>query len=235
MNKRDRAANCFNIIIFLLTLFSTISMIIGFQFMGDIKVLSARNIAAFRYFTVDSNVLAGVVSLVYLIYMAGKKKDRKDQTQHTNSRTKGMPLWLTLLKLGATTGVSLTMMVTVFFLAPTSSRGFFALFMNSNFFFHFIIPVLCILSFVFFERPETKIKFKYSLTGIIPMVLYSIYYTTNILLHLENGKPTNRYDLYGFLGGKLSNAWFVIPAIYLMTWGFSILLWWGNKKANSKK
>jgi len=107
--------------------------------------------------------------------------------------------------------------------------------MNSNFFFHFIIPVLCILSFVFFERPETKIKFKYSLTGIIPMVLYSIYYTTNILLHLENGKPTNRYDLYGFLGGKLSNAWFVIPAIYLMTWGFSILLWWGNKKANSKK
>ena len=223
MKNKFIAATVFNCAIFALTLFSIISMMAGVQFMDNTTwEFSASNLAAFRYFTVDSNILAGIVALVYLIYTARKKRNI-------------MPRWLSFLKLAATTGVTLTMMVTVCFLAPVSDRGFFALFKNSNLFLHFVIPVLCIMSFIFFEPVEKQLRFSHTLIGIIPMFIYSIYYTTNVLLHLENGKPTFQYDLYGFLGGKLSNIWFVMPAIYSITWLFSLLLWFGNTKIVSKK
>ena len=246
MKNRFTIAAVLNLSILVLTLFATISMMIGFQFMDNTSWdFSAANFAAFRYFTVDSNVLAGIVSLVYLLFMARQKKKNAHTADKSAQDAKivtsaatyehSMTLWLTLLKLAATTGVTLTMMVTVFFLAPTSSRGFFALFKNSNLFFHFLIPVLCIVSFIFFERTAKPIRFSLTLAGIIPMLVYSVYYTVNILLHLENGQPISRYDWYGFLGGKLSNIWFVMPMIYLITWIFSILLWVGNKKGASGK
>ena len=224
MKSENKVSFILNLCILILTLFSIISMMAGFNFMDDTSwEFSAANFAAFRYFTVDSNVLAGIIALVYLVYIM------------RNKQTISIPKWLTLLKLAATTGVTLTMMVTVCFLAPTSSRGYFALFKNSNLFLHFVIPVLCIVSFIFFERPTVKISFPLTLTGIIPMFVYSVYYTANILIHLGNGQPLSKYDWYGFLGGKLSNIWFVMPAIYLLTWIFSIVLWLCNKKINLKK
>ena len=225
MKKTYSVSIILNIIIFLLVVFSIVSTVIGFQFMSSINVLSSTNFQAFRYFTVDSNILAGIVSLIYVIYMIRQKK-------RCNGGRIVIPRWFSMLKLASTTGVTLTMMVTVFFLAPASDRGYFALFMNSNLFMHFVIPALCIVSFIFFE-PTEKLRLSHTLTGIIPMFIYSIYYSLNILLHMENGQPNFKYDLYGFLGGKLSNIWFVMPAIYAITWIFSFLLWLGNKKRAS--
>ena len=216
-----------NAIIFVLTVFATISIVIGFQFMSNINVLSSKNLAAFRYFTVDSNIFAGIISLIYVLYVNSRKKKYPSEKIIT-------PRWLAMLKLAATTGVTLTMMVTVFFLAPSSNRGFFALFMNSNFFFHFFTPVLCILSFVFLE-PVENLRPIQTITGIIPMLLYSIYYITNIFLNMNDGKIDRNYDFYNFLNGNIYNAWFVVPAIILITWLFSFLLWLGNKKIASKK
>ena len=226
--KNNSVPIILNIIIIVLTLFATISMIIGFHFMDNSFEFSATNLAAFKYFTVDSNILAGIASLIYVLYIRSQRK------LNSGNQKLVLPPWLSLFKLASTTGVTLTMMVTVCFLAPSSSRGFFALFMNSNLFFHFIIQVLCIISFCFFESSE-KIRFPQTLMGIIPMFLYSIYYSLNILLHMQNGQIDFKYDWYGFLGGKLSNIWFVMPTIYIMTWLFSLLLWFGNKKIASRK
>ena len=99
---------------------------------------------------------------------------------------------------------------------------------------HLITPLLCIISFMFFE-PSKPQKFIISLTGIIPMMLYSFYYIPNILLHLENGQPSKTYDWYGFLQGGLNTAWFVLPFLYLITWIFAIALWALNKKLSVKK
>ncbi|MCR4735247.1 MAG: hypothetical protein K5829_09620 [Treponema sp.] len=223
MTGKRKSAFILNLIIFIFTLFATISMIIGFNFMDNTKVLSATSFKAFKYFTVDSNVFAGIISLVYLIYElspASKKKDR-------------LPKALYILKLAATTGVTLTMMVTVFFLAPRTTTTYFAYFKNSNLFMHLLTPLLCIISFIFFEAGE-KTKFPLSLSGIIPMLLYALYYMPNILLHLENGKTSHTYDWYGFLDGGLSTIWFVIPLLFSITWLFSIALWGLNKKIASK-
>jgi hypothetical protein len=202
--------------IFIFTLFATVSMIVGFQFMGDVRVLSSMNVAAFRYFTVDSNVFAGIVSLAYIIWKLSPSGRGHEQ----------LPKPLYVLKLAATTGVMLTMMVTVFFLAPRSKTTYFAYFMNANFFMHLITPLLCIISFVFFEPAQSgRAPFALSFTGVIPMVLYAFFYIPNILLHLEDGKTSRTYDWYGFLDGGLNTIYFVIPLLIIVTWLFALGLW----------
>lgn len=223
MNKRQKAVFVFNFLIFAFTLFATISMMTGFQFLGEKQVFSSKRIAAFKYFTVDSNIFAGLISLFYVIYSlspAGKKQEK-------------LPGFMYGLKLAATTGVTLTMMVTVFFLAPTGPIPYFAYFTNSNFFMHLITPLFCIISFILFESSE-KTPFKLSLTGTIPMLLYACFYMPNIILHLDNGKVDPKYDFYGFLAGGANSAWIVSPLLFLITWGFAIGLWALNKKLASK-
>ena len=218
MTKAEKGTLIFNCLIFIFTLFATISMIIGFQFMGEITVLSSRNFRAFKYFTVDSNVLAGLSSLAYVIFLILKNK----------GKIKEMPNFMHILQLAATSGVTLTMMVTVFFLAPRSTTTYFDYFMNSNLFMHLLTPLLCIISFIFFEK--ANISFVKTFYGIVPMILYAFYYIPNILLHLENGKVLPKYDWYGFLFAGLQTIWIVIPIILLLTWGFSLGLWTLNKK-----
>ncbi len=219
MKKREKTSVILNSLIFIFTLFATITMIIGFKFMGQFEVLSERNFKSFKYFTVDSNVFAGLVSLAYVIYKftaSGKKSEK-------------LPKAFYILKLAATTGVTLTMMVTVFYLAPTSDGNFLGYFKNSNFFMHLITPLLCIISFIFFEAAEAQ-KLVMSITGIIPMMLYSFFYTPNILLHLENGKVVKTYDWYNFLAAGVQSVWYVVPLIYFITWIFALGLWAANKK-----
>lgn len=219
MKTREKISIILNSLIFIFTLFATISMIVGFKFMGQFEVLSERNFKSFKYFTVDSNVFAGLISLAYVIYKftdSGKKSTK-------------LPKVFYILKLAATTGVTLTMMVTVFYLAPTSNGNFLRYFINSNFFMHLITPLLCIISFVFFEAAEAQ-KLVLSIPGIIPMLLYSFFYTPNVLLHLENGKPVKAYDWYNFLAAGAQSVWYVVPMLYVITWIFALSLWALNRK-----
>lgn len=219
MKTREKISIILNSLIFIFTLFATISMIIGFKFMGQFEVLSERNFKSFKYFTVDSNVFAGLISLAYVIYKftdSGKKSSK-------------LPKVFYILKLAATTGVTLTMMVTVFYLAPTSNGNFLRYFINSNFFMHLITPLLCIISFIFFETAEAQ-KFVMSIPGIIPMLLYSFFYTPNVLLHLENGRPVKAYDWYNFLAAGAQSVWYVVPMLYVITWIFALGLWALNRK-----
>ena len=222
MNKQHKAAFVLNVLIFVFTLFATISLVIGFKFMQDISVLSEKNFKSFRYFTIQSNLLAAIVALFYIIYKcrAGKNNDT-------------MPGWLYILKLAATTAVAFTMIITVGYLAPTSKNGYFSLFMNSNLFMHFLTPLLCIISFIFFE-PAEKTSFKLSFAGVIPAALYASFYTPNVLLHLKNGKPDPVYDWYGFLAFGLNTIWIVIPLLLVIAWLLSLCLWGCNKKIASK-
>ena len=224
MKSQEKISVILNTLIFVFTLFATVTLIIGFKFMGQIEVLSERNFKAFKYFTVDSNVFAGLVSLAYVIY----KFTANGKKQST------LPRAFYILKLAAATGVTLTMMVTVFYLAPTSNGNFLSYFMNSNFFMHLITPLLCIISFIFFEAAEPQ-KLVMSIPGIIPMMLYSFFYTPNILLHLENGKVVKAYDWYNFLAAGAQTVWFVVPLIYFITWIFALGLWALNRKLASER
>ena len=127
------------------------------------------------------------------------------------------------------------MLVTAFFLIPQFGENWAILYIDNNFFFHLTVPLLSIVTFIFFEPGTEDISLKDSLFGIITMLLYAAFYTTNIITHLGNGHPLKDYDWYGFLGGKLTNAIIAVPAMLLITWSISLGLLWGNRKINSKK
>ena len=222
MNKRQKTALVLNCLIVAFTIFATICVILGFKFMQDISILSEKNFKSFRYFTIQSNLLAALVALIYIIFKcspAGKNCEK-------------LPSWLYLLKLAASTAVAFTMFITVFYLAPTSKNGYFSLFMNSNLFMHFLTPMLCIISFIFFESAEKK-PLKTSFIGAIPAALYASFYTPNVLLHLDNGKVNPAYDWYHFLAFGLNTIWLVIPLLLLISWLLGLGIWALNRKLAS--
>ena len=50
MNKKQKASFVLNCLIFVFTVFATVSMLIGFNFMNGTKVLSSTSYKAFKFF-----------------------------------------------------------------------------------------------------------------------------------------------------------------------------------------
>ena len=230
MNKKQITSIILNCIIFVLVFFATFCMVAGIELMNDspeILAFTSSNLEAFKYFTVDSNVLAGLTALIFIIF----------QVRLAKGKITAIPKGIYALKLAATAGVTLTMLVTCCFLIPQFGEHWYILYMNNNLFFHFIIPVLCVITFCFFE-PIGLYKFSASWFGIIPMALYGIAYTINIAAHLNGPNPLKDYDWYNFLNGNLTNAFISIPLMLIVTWAISLGLWAINhyftKKSNNK-
>lgn len=217
--KRIRLSIVSNILIFVFTVFATVAMFTGFQFMGGDLPLAINGIEAFKYFTVESNVMMGIIALVFFIF----------EIRMLRKKTETIPTWIYDLKLIFTVGVTLTMLTTVVFLAPTTPFGYFSMFKNANLFYHFIIPLLSIITFLFFEGTN-KIRFRYTFIGVVPMILYAVFYVWNVLSHAENGSINMIYDWYGFFAGGTSNIICVVPIMIGSTYLISYLLWYFNRK-----
>ena len=100
---------------------------------------------------------------------------------------------------------------------------------NSNLFLHLIIPVLSIITFIFFEKTN-KFKTKDALFGIIPTLLYEVYYLINIIVHMENGKVSTIYDWYWFLQNGVWTAIVVGPFMIIISYLISLILYKLNKR-----
>ena len=209
-----------NIIIVLFTIFALIVMFNGFKFMhGYDIVLESTSLSMFRFFTVDSNMFMGITSLIFVIDEVNLLKGYKKEISRNHY----------ILKLMGTSGVSLTFFIVFAYLGPISKGGILSMLMNSNLFFHLIIPLLSIITFIFFER-NNKLSFKYSFYGIIPTLIYGLYYIINVLIHVENGKVSPIYDWYWFVQNGIWTAIIVVPIIFLISYIISLLLWKFNKK-----
>ena len=207
-----------NLIIVILTVIGTYYMLNGIEFMGHEDNLSATKIEMFRFYTVDSNVLMGIVSLLFLI----------SEIQILRCKKEKISRLLYILKLIGTVGTSLTFLTVVLYLGPISKNGMLSMFLNANLFFHLITPVLSIITFIFFEK-TSKLDFKCTFLGIIPMFIYGIVYTTNVLIHANNGKIDPIYDWYHFVQGGMYQLLFVIPIMFIVTYIISFMLWKLNK------
>ncbi|MBQ4031522.1 MAG: hypothetical protein II625_07180 [Bacilli bacterium] len=214
--KKVKKSLILNILIVILVLLGNIFMFNGIKFMPAQDLLTATKIEMFKFYTVDSNILIGIISLWLIIYecLLLRKKINK------------IPERVYILKLLGTAGIMLTFLVTLVFLTPR--YGFYAMYNNSNLFFHLIVPLLALTSYVFFEKHNNKLK--NALYGLLPMIIYSIYYTGAIIAHLKTDGLSYKYDFYGFLGGKMSNIIFALPIIYLITYLISLIIVFLNKK-----
>lgn len=218
-NKNIKASITLNITIFILVLFSSIMMFTGYKFMHRYEIiLESTKLGMLRFFTVQSNLFIGIISLLFAI----------DQINILKGRKKEISLFKYILKLMSTGAVFLTFFIVFVYLGPISKNGILSLLMNSNLFFHLIIPVLSIITFIFFEKTD-KIKFKYVLYGLIPTFLYGVYYLLNVLIHVENGRVSPLYDWYWFVQNGVWTALIVVPIIFLISYLLNLVLWVLNK------
>ena len=219
-NSKLKISLVLNSIIVLFTSLAFIIKINGIKFLdGYEPVVEKTKIEMFKLFTIDSNLFMGIVALIFVVleYQVLKGK-RKDISKN-----------MYILKLMSTTAVGLTFFVVFVYLGPITKGGIMSMLRNSNFFLHLVIPVLSIITFIFFEK-NNKLKLRYVSWGLVPTFVYAIFYLTNILIHMENHKVSPTYDWYWFLQNGVWTALIVAPIIILITYMISFILWKLNKK-----
>ena len=96
----------YNIIISIIVLLGTIFMYTGYHFMTNTRVLDEAGITSFKFYTVDSNVIVGVVALIMIIY----------EVLYLKNKIKEIPKYVYVLKYIGVVGVSLTFLVTLLLL-----------------------------------------------------------------------------------------------------------------------
>lgn len=208
-----------NIIISILTAVGFFITFAGIKFSKGVEpVLESSKLGVFKYFTVDSNLFMGIIALLFAIEEYKLLKDDR----------KSISTGLYKLKLMATVGVSLTFTVVFTYLGPSSTGGISSMLMNSNLFFHLLIPVLSMINFMFVERCN-KLIFKNSFLGLIPTALYSVFYCINILVHMKNGVVSTDYDFYWFVQNGWLSFIIVPPLMFFITYLISLILWRVNR------
>lgn len=218
--KKIKISIMLNTIISILALIATLIMFTGFKFMsGATPVLETTKLGMFKFFTVDSNIFMGVISIIFLIY----------EIKLLKGNIKEIPSIIYVLKLMSTVGVTLTFIVVFAYFVPITNFKILPMIMNSNLFFHLIIPVLSVINFIFFEATN-KLEYRYIFMGLIPSFMYGIFYLTNILIHIENHKVSVKYDFYYFVQNGIWASAIVIPIIFLITYIISLMLWKLNRK-----
>ena len=218
-NKRLKMSFIINILISIMTINAIIMSIMGIRFMYGYEPSSEiTGVPIYSYFTIQSNIFMGIVSFLFANreyeILKGKKKD--------------IPLAYYVLKLVATVSVSLTFFVVFAYLGFVTKGGHIPLLKNSNLFFHLLIPLVSILNFIIIERTNI-IKFKYTFYCIVPTILYEIYYTTNLLLNMRNGKVALQNDWYYFAQNGILIPLIVAPTMLGITYILSLLIWKMNK------
>lgn len=140
------------------------------------------NLDVFKYFTVLSNALVLVSSLLGLVLYA-----------LTYWRVRNYVFkWFQVFRLVSVVAVGITFTMVVIFLAPADpSFGWFA---NYNLFMHLLTPIVAMLSFAFFEY-ITKINIKSIFTPTIFVIVYGIFY----IIYAFSSPSGTSIDWYGFL------------------------------------
>lgn len=169
----------------------------------------------FRYFTTDSNLFAALACLILTPFSL--------RIAITGAGT--LPAWAQALKYTAVCAVTLTLLTVLFFLAPT--QGFDKMFGGANLWLHLICPLVCILSFLFFESRE-RLDLWVTFPALVPILLYSAVYLVMVVVVGEDRGGWK--DFYGFnRGGK----WYLALPLMLGTaylialgqWTLSNLAW----------
>ena len=180
-----------------------------------------------KYFTVQSNILCGLVAVIYLIteFLRGHGRPL---SSHDDPATKenACPTWVMTLKLAATAAVMVTFLVVACFFGPIYGYG--QLYLGSNLFFHLIIPLLGLAEFCLLDG---MLPFRNTFPAGTPALIYGCVYLANILI---NGMGTwpNSNDWYGFMNWGAIPGALIFASIVLTDWSVACLLRWINHLIN---
>ena len=217
MKKTVKISLILNITVAVMTVIALTMGLFGLTFVPHEEEVGG-GIIIFKYFTVQANVLAGIASCVFAVY----------EIKMLTGKIGVIPKWIYSLKYASSIGVTITFLTVALYLAPISEMGYFYLFMDSNIFFHFLIPLTTFIGFVFFEHAETS--FKHTLFGFIHFFIYGIVYMSLALTHIENGEIPLEYNWYLLASPDPTFTLTVIFIMCVATYLVSVLVWLLNKK-----
>ena len=177
---------------------------------GNMKVMNTR---CFIYFTVDSNLLAALASLLMLIGQI-----------RLLMKGKPLPAPILVLKHVGTTAVGVTFFTVFCFLGML--YGYASMVDGVNLYMHLLTPLLAMLGYVLLEA-QPRLRFRSVFFGLLPTILYGAVYM--VLVVIKKRWP----DFYGFnIGGHwpLSSCLMV-----LATFLISLILWALRRAAAGKR
>jgi len=209
----------FNILIVIMTVVALTVVLAQLKFMkGYEERAELTGLQAFGYYTVQSNVFMAIVSFALAI----------KEIKLLKGKIEIIPSKYYIFKMIAATAVGLTFFTVFIIFSILLKKGLLMLLKNGNLFFHFIIPVTSILNFILFEKTDA-IKFKHTFYGLIPTFLYEIFYISNVLLYMKDGKVSPAHDWYYFTQQGLLIV-ISIPFIMLgITYIIALINWRLNK------
>lgn len=220
MRRKTQIAFILNIIIVIMTIIAFIVMFTDFKFMpGTETVIASSKIGRLRFFTIDSNLLMGIVALIFAI----------EQKKLLDGKIKGIKPVFYVCNLMATSAVGLTFTIVLVYLGQITPNGLYSMYVNKNLFFHGLIPLLSMINFIFFEKTN-KLKFKHTILALMPIIVYTTYYLMNLLLHIENNTVSPEYDWYYFIQKGVNTIIIVLPVILTVSYIISYALYHFNKK-----
>ena len=191
MNKKVCAAAA--LIADLAIIVFTIHAISGFFVGTGDQFMNVAGFVCFRYFTIDSNVLAAIACCAAI----------PSKIRALMGRPAALSRPLLLLKHAGTAAVTVTLLTVLFFLGPTMGYG--AMFVGPSFWLHGVNPVLAILVFVLADG-NGLLRLRDWPIGALPVAVYACFYVP--LAVFTHVWP----DFYGFNVGGL---WYVSAPVML--------------------
>lgn len=185
----------------ILVVLTTIGSWMRMYLTGGGSLLSSRGLMSLKYYTTLSNIFAGIAAVIMIAVLARTKSGK-------------VPVWAAVTKFASAVTVSVTFLVTLFFLAPTMGIG--GLYKGELMFMHAVGPVLTVVSF-FMNRDLPEMKTSSALWATLPTILYGGVYSANIMLNgVGSGMNTN--DWYGFAAAGVHTVPFVYALMVLLTY-----------------
>ena len=194
-----------NILIVGITLYAVISI----SSTGLEGNMEGSGTTAFRYFTIDSNILCAITSFIMLVYDIKALKGNE------------IPQYAYTLKMIGTTAVTVTFITVAVFLGPI--QGYGMMLAGANLFMHLITPLLAIISFIFMEKSNQK--FGVTFLSVLPVFIYG-----SIYLYLVVFKKVWP-DFYCFNSGMLNGLWYISYIVMiLLAFGIAVVLYNLNRR-----
>jgi len=205
----------------ILVVFFVAYAVIGMITAKKDSVLVTRGLGAFKYYTVLSNILCAITSLVCVIYMLFNM---------TNG-DKALPNGLYILHLTGCSVVSVTFIVVMIFLGPTF--GYPLMFTGVSFWLHLVAPVLSIVAQILLKQ-QKPLRLRATLWAVVPTIIYGIVYVS---VNAANwtGKSNRATDIYGFLTWGWGIGAVILISICVINWLIALLYWKLGKPDAVKK
>ena len=158
--------------------------------------LAEVGVRSLKYFTMQSNLLAGVAAIIWLVYIR-----------------KGGSKAVETLKLVAAASVALTFITVMTFLGPM--YGYPEMLVGANLWLHLVVPVAAIAEVIFLSDAEYTRRDNNLV--LIPLAIYGTGYLANNLINgIGEGLDTN--DWYLFLTWGYPVGFVIFAVLFLVTW-----------------